>query len=61
MCADAAKNDCLTLLNHCVEGVPTFEEIVADKVAGKTTSDNNVVDFSYFATKNYPPGAESRV
>ena len=27
MCADAAKNDCLTLLNHCVEGVPTFEKL----------------------------------
>ena len=38
MCADAAKNDYLTLRNHCVEGVrgnvPIFE-IVAEKVTSK--------------------------
>ena len=38
MCADAVKNNYLTLRNHCVErvrgNVPIFE-IVADKVASK--------------------------
>ena len=58
MCADVAKNDYLTLLNHCVEGcggnVPIFQKLWRIRSQANHFSwNNNVVNFSYFATKNW--------